>query len=95
MYLCIAYDISNNGLRLKAAKMCRRIGLVRLQRSVFVGETRAELLAELEQTFRPVLPASDKLVIIRLEKKEYFNILQMSKNPDLKNLQQRIAVWQF
>ncbi|MBP6828884.1 MAG: CRISPR-associated endonuclease Cas2 [Saprospiraceae bacterium] len=93
MYLCIAYDISSNRLRVKAAKMCRRIGLVRLQRSVFVGETRADLLAELEQTFRPVLPVADKLVIIRLEKSEYHNILQMSKNPALQHLRIPLAVW--
>jgi len=93
MYLCIAYDISNNRLRLKAAKMCRRIGLVRLQKSVFVGETRADLLAELEQTFRPVLPASDKLVIIRLEKNEFDNILQLSKNPALQQLRIPLTVW--
>ena len=95
MYLCIAYDISNNRLRLKAAKMCRRIGLIRMQKSVFVGETRADLLAELEQIFRPVLPVTDTLAIIRLEKSEYDKILQMSKNPDLQNLRQKSAVWQF
>lgn len=95
MYICIAYDISSDRLRLKVSKMCRRIGLLRLQKSVFVGDTRKDLLRELEQTVRPVLPASDQFVVIPLEKKEYHNILLAASKTALKDLLQKRIVRDF
>lgn len=95
MYICIAYDISNDRLRLKVSKMCRRIGLTRLQKSVFVGQTRKALLRELEQEVRPVLPASDQFAVIPLEKKEYRNILLAASKTALKDLLQNRIVRHF
>lgn len=40
MNYLISYDISNNRLRLKAAKRILRAGLHRIQLSVFIGEMR-------------------------------------------------------
>lgn len=95
MYICIAYDISNDRFRLKVSKMCRRIGLLRLQKSVFMGETRKAMLAELEQAVRPVLPASDQFAVIPLAKKEYRNLLKLAQKTDLKELLQHRILRHF
>jgi CRISPR-associated protein Cas2 len=51
------YDVSNDRARSRVAKRCLRAGLLRVQRSVFVGPlepTRAdELLLELEPLIDP------------------------------------------
>jgi CRISPR-associated protein Cas2 len=95
VYICIAYDISNDRLRLRVSKMCRRIGLQRLQKSVFIGQTRKGLLAELEKNVRPILPASDQFVVIPLEKKEYHNILLAASKTALKDLLQKRIMKHF
>ncbi len=68
MYTCIAYDISSNRTRLRAGKYCKKIGLVRLQRSVFAGKASAGAVGELEAEIRALLAPGDKFVVIPLDK---------------------------
>jgi CRISPR-associated protein Cas2 len=86
MYVCIAYDISSNRLRLKVSKYCKKIGLQRLQKSMFWGETRKEMVAELEKDIRPLLsPRSDQLAIIPLDSNVFKEIAQKSGIEVLQN----------
>lgn len=78
MYACIAYDISSNRTRLRAGKWCKKIGLSRLQKSVFAGPATADKLSELESELRPQLRPTDKLAIIRLDKAAFTALADQS-----------------
>jgi len=93
MYTCVAYDISSNRVRLLAAKWCKRIGLVRLQRSVFTGKVPAADIAEMEQELRSMLAKTDKLVILPLDKATYCVLLRQSDNERLKQLQDAFTIY--
>ena len=47
----VIYDISDDGLRLRVSKVCESFGLVRIQKSAFLGKMessyRKELIAKL------------------------------------------------
>lgn len=48
----VSYDISNNGLRLKSAKLLLRAGCYRIQYSVFMGTLRSSVLNRLHKELR-------------------------------------------
>jgi len=66
MHYCITYDISSNRLRLRTARWCKQAGLLRLQRSVFVGKALKRLIEELETQVRAEMHPNDRLCIILL-----------------------------
>jgi len=39
MFVWVAYDISDNNLRTRIADHCKDLGLVRFQKSIFLGES--------------------------------------------------------
>lgn len=57
MLTWVLYDIVDDRLRTRAAKACQRIGLYRVQKSVFLGELapneQDELSVELEGLIEP------------------------------------------
>ncbi|MGO8746926.1 MAG: CRISPR-associated endonuclease Cas2 [Thermoguttaceae bacterium] len=57
MLTWVLYDIGNDRLRGRAAKACQRIGLYRVQKSVFLGELAVneqdELAVELADLMEP------------------------------------------
>lgn len=93
MHICLAYDISNNRLRLRMSKHCKRVGLLRLQRSLFVGEISAFDLAELEREYRPVLAQTDKFAVLQLEKADCQALLQQSSDELLRDIAEPFANW--
>ncbi len=40
MYTLVIYDITDDETRIKAAEACREVGLVRIQKSAFLGSYR-------------------------------------------------------
>lgn len=69
MYYAVAYDISNNKTRRLAEKLCKKAGLVRVQRSIFMGKTQGWRIADLRIELEPLLNArTDSLSIQPLDK---------------------------
>ncbi|MEM8584677.1 MAG: CRISPR-associated endonuclease Cas2 [Bacteroidota bacterium] len=71
MNYLIAYDISNNRIRLKIAQLLRRAGLHRVQRSVFIGEMRDPVANKLEVqlkdlSLKPEWEQNDHILILPL-----------------------------
>lgn len=95
MHLCVAYDIGSNRLRLRVARLCKRIGLIRIQKSVFAGRAKPADIAELEDTFKPLLSQHDKLIILPLDKPTFRNLLTQSNDAKLQVLQGGFHVYDF
>ena len=93
MYACVAYDISSNRTRLRASKWCKKIGLLRLQKSVFAGRAAADAIAEMEKELRPMLLSSDKFVVIPLEKPSFIALIQQSNNARFQQLREAFVLF--
>lgn len=57
MLTWILYDIANDKARTKAAKACLRIGLYRVQKSVFLGTLASNEMDELVVTLEALIDA--------------------------------------
>ena len=69
MYYAVFYDISNAKTRRLAVKRCKEAGLVRVQRSVFLGRAPASKIEALETELAPLLQGpSESLTIQPLDK---------------------------
>ncbi len=71
MIVWVIYDIQETKARTKVAKICKRYGLYRVQKSVFLGtveETERESLSlEIEELIQPDI---DKVYIFPMSKAE-------------------------
>ena len=47
----VLYDISDDKVRLKVAKSCKKAGLVRVQKSIFLGKIKWSRFDELAEMF--------------------------------------------
>ena len=47
----ILYDISNNKVRTKVSKECKKAGLIRVQKSIFLGKLKWNRFDELSEMF--------------------------------------------
>lgn len=47
----ILYDISNNKIRTKVSKECKKAGLIRVQKSIFLGKLKWNRFDELAEMF--------------------------------------------
>lgn len=88
MYYCISYDITSDKTRLRLVKMCKRAGLVRLQKSVFTGRSDPARIAEIEQQARSMLLQTDRLCIIPLDQSLWESLVLLGKH-DPKSLMAR------
>jgi len=86
MYTCVAYDISSNRTRLIASKYCKKIGLLRLQKSVFAGKASSAVIAEMEAEIRALLAPNDKFVVIPLDKPAFVLVAQQSDSVKFQQL---------
>jgi len=55
MMTLVIYDISDDDIRLKVAKVCKRFGLSRIQRSAFLGELTSSKRKELTLKLKRIL----------------------------------------
>ncbi len=64
MLTWVIYDISNDRARDKAAKACQRIGLYRVQKSVFLGTLNPNEIDELAVVLEGLIaPESDSVYV--------------------------------
>jgi CRISPR-associated protein Cas2 len=76
MHYCVTYDIRNDRLRRRTARWCKQAGLLRLQRSVFVGTALKRLIEDLETQVRAEMRPDDRLCILPLSN-EAWNRMQL------------------
>lgn len=96
MFYCVAYDIRSNKLRLKVSKYCLKIGLTRVQKSVFMGRTLPKFIAELELLAKTLLSADDRFLLLPLDQPAYQNLLFYGKTNDLTRiLAKKRPIWHF
>ncbi len=88
MYCCVTYDIRSDRLRLRLSKYLRRKGLLRYQKSVFIGRLDGEVRQEIERDWRPLLAADDRLALILLEKPVFRSLLQQTADARVRRLGQ-------
>lgn len=83
MFFAIFYDISNDKTRRLAEKLCKKAGLVRLQRSVFAGRSDHWRTLEVKQQLQPLLnPKTDSLAIQPLDEAAYKRLQLIGKPMD-------------
>ena len=86
MFYCVAYDIRSNKLRLKMAKICLKIGLWRVQRSIFMGRSLPRLVGDLEAAARLALLPTDRFMLLPLDEPTFEKLLFLGEKLDLKRL---------
>jgi len=64
MIYLVIYDISENSRRLKVSEECKNFGLVRIQKSAFIGKITKNTAEMLAIKFREVLDKNDCVFII-------------------------------
>jgi len=55
MYTLVIYDISDDEVRLRVAEACKESGLVRIQRSAFLGRIDSQARKELKHRLTRIL----------------------------------------
>ncbi|MCF8884318.1 MAG: CRISPR-associated endonuclease Cas2 [Nitrososphaerota archaeon] len=55
MYTLVIYDITDNDVRMKIAQVCKEAGLVRIQKSAFLGVIDSQTRKGLEIKLRNIL----------------------------------------
>ncbi len=72
----IMYDIHNNKTRNKIAKYCQRIGMYRIQHSVFAGKISQHKLDEFTEFALTILdPERDQIVSFQSSEKQFENLI--------------------
>ena len=82
----IAYDVADNNIRLKAARLILRAGGFRVQKSVFVGTFTAaryqRLLADLQtQQARPRWQPADSILLLPLHQYTRNHLVTLGQEP--------------
>lgn len=75
MFLWVAYDISSNKSRRKVAIWCKRIGLLRIQKSVFMGRVSKVSLRDFKAKTAPLIAKTDKLYLMPISPDMYKQML--------------------
>lgn len=83
----ISYDIQDDGLRVKIAKILIQYGLHRIQYSVFMGELRDAALVKIEQSLNGFASGSlwssdDSVMILPLHQYSEDHVQFIGESPD-------------
>ena len=82
MYTWVIYDIHKNRTRQRVAKRCKFYGLVRVQKSVFLGKIKGKWLkrmySELSQTINL---RTDRLLILPVSTHQFGRVMQAGVPP--------------
>ena len=81
MHYCIAYDISVTRVRLQVIKLLKQAGLVRMQKSVFIGVAPPFMIHNIEKAVTSLLLKTDKFCVIPLDKNAWSNLQLLGLNP--------------
>ena len=64
-YVWIFYDITKDAVRNRIAKMCKKAGLRRIQKSIFFGNvTDANIQLLIHMLQQKINPASDRIAVL-------------------------------
>ncbi|MEM2184718.1 MAG: CRISPR-associated endonuclease Cas2 [Candidatus Methanomethylicia archaeon] len=55
MHTLVIYDITNDKIRLAIAQACKEAGLIRIQKSAFIGEINAQTRKHLKKKLTKIL----------------------------------------
>lgn len=87
MYTWIIYDIRKNKIRSKISKLCKQLGLRRVQKSVFLGKTKKSLLKNFKkEAYQLINLRTDVLFIVPMSMEEYRRMIQLGSGFDKKIL---------
>ncbi len=64
MFTLVIYDITENNLRLAAANACKKYGLIRVQKSAFLGEISNSLRKELAAALKEIVKNTENNIQI-------------------------------
>ena len=82
----ICYDIENDRLRTKTSKQLGYYGLLRMQKSVFIGRLKKRHLKKLQdwlaKNIRPSLQNDDQIAILRIGSKDLENTKHVNYVPE-------------
>jgi CRISPR-associated protein Cas2 len=76
----IVYDISDDGKRLKVAKVLEQWGLARIQRSAFTGSLQASRVRDLARRLELIIDVdSDVVHIIPVQPQDWARVIVLGK----------------
>ena len=82
MYTWIIYDISNDKARNKTAKLCKHLGLRRVQKSVFLGKVKKHKLKLFRQEAAALVDkATGRVFIFQTTEKNIRKMLRVGSMP--------------
>ncbi len=85
MLVWAIYDITNNKVRRKIVKICKNIGLYRVQKSVFLGDINKNSLDELSLQSREVIDEKkDSVYIFQMCKPDFDSVILLGQAFDKK-----------
>lgn len=84
MYAWVIYDIHKNRTRQRIAKRCKFYGLVRVQKSVFLGKVKGKWLKRLyNELSQTINQRTDRLFIVPFGADSFSRIMQTGAPPPL------------
>ncbi|MBK8920718.1 MAG: CRISPR-associated endonuclease Cas2 [Saprospirales bacterium] len=84
MFAWVIYDIRKNKVRSRVAKRCKFYGLVRVQKSVFLGEIKGKWLRAMHlELANTINQRTDRLFIVPLSPAHFSRVLQAGAPPTI------------
>lgn len=83
MIRLLVYDISHNRTRTRLARELEAIGMMRIQKSVFLGNPRRKVLEALLKQSREALEEGDRLYCIPVTEGQLADLLNQGFTEDL------------
>jgi CRISPR-associated protein Cas2 len=84
MYTWVIYDIRKNKTRARVVKRCKYYGLVRVQKSVFLGQIKSKWLKTMYVELSNVInQRTDRLFIVPISPSQFKRVLQTGASPSI------------
>ncbi len=96
MVYCIAFDIVSDKVRRHVTKLIKKTGLVRVQKSVFIGASDSVSITDLKTNLLTLLhPTLDKLFIAPLDNLAFQQLTFLGISLDKQLITRQVAVRYF
>jgi CRISPR-associated protein Cas2 len=93
MTYCVAYDITSDKVRRQVVKLCKQTGLMRVQKSIFIGSTDNTRISELEKGVASLIHAlTDRFFIAPMDNLAFQQLRFLGFQPDKEMLSHQAAV---
>lgn len=84
MYAWVIYDIRKNKIRTRVAKRCKYYGLIRVQKSVFLGQIKSKWLKTIHGELSGAInQRTDRLFIVPISPSQFKRVLQSGAPPPI------------